>query len=155
VGVRRAEFVIETKNLTKRYGPVRALDNLTVGVHRGITGLLGPDGSGKTTLIKILVGLLRPTSGRALVALSGGVLGYAAYAFAPFIPRMVVEEPAVLKYLPANVNAQRLFHFLTSPSPRAAAPEVALSALSLLAVTALVLLLSTLVLRRIRGEYLG
>ena len=61
--------VIETVDLTKRYGPFVALDGLSLAVDRGqILGLIGPNGAGKTTTIKILVGLARPTSGVARVA---------------------------------------------------------------------------------------
>jgi ABC-2 type transport system ATP-binding protein len=61
--------VIETVDLTKRYGPFVALDRLSLAVDRGqILGLIGPNGAGKTTTIKILVGLARPTSGVARVA---------------------------------------------------------------------------------------
>jgi ABC-2 type transport system ATP-binding protein len=66
--------VIETRNLTKVYRDfwgrqkVRALKALDLEVRRGeIFGLLGPNGSGKTTTIKLLLGLLFPTSGQALV----------------------------------------------------------------------------------------
>lgn len=68
------DIVIETRNLTKVYRDfwgrqkVRALKALDLEVRRGeIFGLLGPNGSGKTTTIKLLLGLLFPTSGRALV----------------------------------------------------------------------------------------
>jgi ABC-2 type transport system ATP-binding protein len=68
------DVVIETRNLTKVYRDfwgrqkVRALKALDLEVRRGeIFGLLGPNGSGKTTTIKLLLGLLFPTSGRALV----------------------------------------------------------------------------------------
>src|SRR5438128_5462998 len=61
--------VIETKNLTKKYGELLALDRLTMSVEGGqILGFVGPNGAGKTTTIKILVGLARPTSGSATVA---------------------------------------------------------------------------------------
>jgi ABC-2 type transport system ATP-binding protein len=61
--------VVETKELTKKYGRVTALDRLTLSVDRGqILGFVGPNGAGKTTTIKILVGLARPTSGSATVA---------------------------------------------------------------------------------------
>src|SRR5438128_8911736 len=61
--------VIETKNLTKKYGELLALDRLTLTVERGqILGFVGPNGAGKTTTIKILVGLARPTSGSARIA---------------------------------------------------------------------------------------
>ena len=68
------EVVIETRSLTKVYRDfwgrqkVRALKALDLEVRRGeIFGLLGPNGSGKTTTIKLLLGLLFPTSGRAMV----------------------------------------------------------------------------------------
>jgi len=65
----RAEAVVETKELTKKYGRVVALDHLTLSVGRGqILGFVGPNGAGKTTTIKILVGLARPTSGSATIA---------------------------------------------------------------------------------------
>jgi ABC-2 type transport system ATP-binding protein len=61
--------VVETKELTKKYGKFLALDRLTMSVERGqILGFVGPNGAGKTTTIKILVGLARPTSGSAVVA---------------------------------------------------------------------------------------
>jgi ABC-2 type transport system ATP-binding protein len=63
------EVVVETKDLTKKYGKFVALDRLTMTVERGqILGFVGPNGAGKTTTIKILVGLARPTSGSASVA---------------------------------------------------------------------------------------
>src|SRR2546427_6782360 len=61
--------VVETKDLTKKYGSLVALDRLTLTVERGeILGFVGPNGAGKTTTIKILVGLARPTSGSAWIA---------------------------------------------------------------------------------------
>jgi ABC-2 type transport system ATP-binding protein len=61
--------VVETRELTKKYGKVVALDRLTLSVEQGqILGFVGPNGAGKTTTIKILVGLARPTSGSAQVA---------------------------------------------------------------------------------------
>ncbi len=63
------QAVVETKDLTKKYGGVVALDRLTLTVGRGqILGFVGPNGAGKTTTIKILVGLARPTSGSATIA---------------------------------------------------------------------------------------
>lgn len=61
--------MIETHDLTKRYGEVLALDRLNLKVGKGeIFGYIGPNGAGKTTTIKILVGLLKATSGKATVA---------------------------------------------------------------------------------------
>ena len=68
------DVVVETRNLSKVYRDfwgrqkVRALKALDLTIHRGeVFGLLGPNGSGKTTTIKLLLGLLFPTTGRALV----------------------------------------------------------------------------------------
>jgi ABC-2 type transport system ATP-binding protein len=61
--------VVQTRELSKRYGKLVALDRLTMTVERGqILGLVGPNGAGKTTTIKILVGLARPSGGTATVA---------------------------------------------------------------------------------------
>ena len=58
------DSVIQTDGLTKRYGRVLAVDQLSLEVPRGrIFGLLGPNGSGKTTLMSMLLGLVRPTAG--------------------------------------------------------------------------------------------
>jgi ABC-2 type transport system ATP-binding protein len=62
------ELVIETNNLTKRYGALTAVNKLNLKVQRGsIHGFLGPNGAGKTTTIKIIVGLLRPDEGTVKV----------------------------------------------------------------------------------------
>jgi ABC-2 type transport system ATP-binding protein len=62
------ELVIETSNLTKRYGALTAVNKLNLKVQRGsIHGFLGPNGAGKTTTIKILVGLLTPDEGNVKV----------------------------------------------------------------------------------------
>ena len=58
------DFVIETNGLTKRYGEVFAVDGLSMNVPRGqVFGLLGPNGSGKTTTMGMLLGLVKPTAG--------------------------------------------------------------------------------------------
>jgi ABC-2 type transport system ATP-binding protein len=62
------EIVIETHDLTKRYGSVMAVDRLNLTLRRGeVFGLLGPNGAGKTTTILMLLGLTEPTSGRVRV----------------------------------------------------------------------------------------
>lgn len=59
-----SDFVIETHGLTKRYGEVLAVDALSMNVPRGrVFGLLGPNGSGKTTTMGMLLGLVKPTAG--------------------------------------------------------------------------------------------
>lgn len=60
--------VIETQDLSKHYGPVIAVDGLTITLPKGeVFGLLGPNGSGKTTTILMLLGLTDPTSGTVRV----------------------------------------------------------------------------------------
>ena len=60
---------ISFHKLTKRYGPVLAVDDLSFDVPPGrVTGFLGPNGSGKTTTLRILLGLAAPTSGTATIA---------------------------------------------------------------------------------------
>ena len=59
------DLVIQTDGLTKRYGDILAVDELSMKVPRGhIFGLLGPNGSGKTTTMGMLLGLVKPTAGR-------------------------------------------------------------------------------------------
>ena len=61
-------FAIETKQLTKAYGSLKAVDSLDIAVEsREIFGLLGPNGAGKTTVISMLCTILKPTSGSATV----------------------------------------------------------------------------------------
>jgi ABC-2 type transport system ATP-binding protein len=61
--------VIEVQHLTKRYGPVTAVDDVSFTVERGeILGFLGPNGAGKTTTMRVLTGYMPPSEGRAIVA---------------------------------------------------------------------------------------
>ena len=66
---RRGRAAIEIQHLTKDYGAVRAVDQLSFSVDEGtITGFLGPNGSGKTTTLRCLLGLVSPTSGTTTIA---------------------------------------------------------------------------------------
>jgi ABC-2 type transport system ATP-binding protein len=58
---------IATQSLTRTFGPVTALSQLSVEMPHGVVGLVGANGAGKSTLIKILLGLLPPTSGTATI----------------------------------------------------------------------------------------
>src|ERR1700728_2016104 len=59
---------ISIRNLTRRFGPFTAVDNISLDIAAGqFFGFLGPNGAGKSTTIKMLTGLLAPTSGQMLV----------------------------------------------------------------------------------------
>ena len=95
-----AEPVVETKELTKKYGDFVALDRLTMAIERGqILGFIGPNGAGKTTTMRILATLLNPTWGEATVC------GYSIYTGAKDIRRAIVAgvdcaaEPRRIKRL--------------------------------------------------------
>lgn len=60
--------ILETKNLTKNFGGVRAVDDLSISIKKGtITGIVGPNGSGKTTLINLLSGMLSIDKGIIII----------------------------------------------------------------------------------------
>jgi ABC-2 type transport system ATP-binding protein len=61
------QVLLAAEGLTKRYGRVVALDDVSFTIHDGITGILGENGAGKSTAIKIFLGLVRPTTGTATV----------------------------------------------------------------------------------------
>jgi len=91
--------MLELKNLSKRYGVIRAVDDVTFRVKPGeILGYLGPNGAGKTTTIKILAGLLEPTSGS--IFYQGEDVRGKMTAFKRIIG-YVPEEPAVYPHLSA------------------------------------------------------
>ena len=59
--------IIEVEEVTKRYGSIIALDDLSLSFKRGINGFLGPNGAGKTTTLQILIGLIKPDAGKVSV----------------------------------------------------------------------------------------
>jgi ABC-2 type transport system ATP-binding protein len=84
--------LIVTEGLTKVYRRVTALEDLSLQVGRGeVYGLLGPNGSGKTTTIRLLLGLLRPTAGRATVA------GFDSWRSSLDVRRLVSYLPGELR----------------------------------------------------------
>jgi ABC-2 type transport system ATP-binding protein len=95
------DLIIETRGLTKRFGRLTAVDHLDLAVKRGsIFGLVGPDGAGKTTTLRMLCGAMAPTSGTALVAgfdvvrqteLARLQLGYMPQSFSLY-PDLSVQE---------------------------------------------------------------
>ena len=95
--------IIETVNLTKKYGELTALDNLNLEIEEGACfGFIGPNGAGKTTTIKILATLLKPTWGEARV--DGNVVGYQNPLIRPvigYVPDFMggYDDMVVLEYL--------------------------------------------------------
>ena len=59
--------IVQTENLSKWYGEVMGVNDITLTIHPGITGLLGPNGAGKTSLIKVMTGQLKPNQGEVKV----------------------------------------------------------------------------------------
>jgi ABC-2 type transport system ATP-binding protein len=94
--------VIEARSLAKRFGDVTAVDGVTFEIGTGeIYGILGPNGSGKTTTIRMLCGIMRPTSGTAIVAGVDVVqdpdgvkarIGYMSQAFGLYRDLTVIEN---------------------------------------------------------------
>ena len=89
---------IEIRGLTKRYGSLMAIENITFEVRRGeLFGLIGPDGAGKTTLFRLLATLLNPDDGVATVdgfdivgqynPKTGGIYAGAFFALSRFVGR--------------------------------------------------------------------
>jgi ABC-2 type transport system ATP-binding protein len=95
--------IVQTINLTKKYGNLKALDNLNLQIEPGeCFGYIGPNGAGKTTTIKILATLLQPTWGEARVC--GHVIGYESRKIRPLIGYVpdffgAYEDMAVREYL--------------------------------------------------------
>ena len=95
-----SDLVIRTDELTKRYGKILAVDGLSLEVPRGrIFGLLGPNGSGKTTTMGMLLGLVTPTSGS--FALFGGG---ARHQDSLRRVGAIVETPSFYPYLSGRAN---------------------------------------------------
>ena len=115
------ELAIETRGLTRRFGPLTAVNQLDLSIPTGsIYGFLGPNGSGKTTAIRMLCGLLTPSEGEARVlGLSVNTqseelrsrFGYMAQKFALYVELSVRENMEFM----GQIYGCLLY---TSPSPR-------------------------------------
>jgi ABC-2 type transport system ATP-binding protein len=108
------ELLVETTDLTKRYGPRAAVDHVGLHVRRGeVYGFLGPNGAGKTTTLRMLLGLVRPTSGtvRVLGAPPGDRAALARIG-------MLVESPAFYPYLSGRDNLRVVARYGGVPATR-------------------------------------
>ncbi len=110
----RRSLVIETEGLTKRYGPITAVNNLALRVRKGeVYGFLGPNGAGKTTTLRMLLGLIRPTSGTISMLDSE-----------PGTPRSLsavgsmIETPAFYPFLSGHDNLVMLARYSGTPTAR-------------------------------------
>jgi ABC-2 type transport system ATP-binding protein len=107
--------VVSTAELTRRFGPVTALDRLSIELpSAGVIGLVGPNGSGKSTLIRILLGLIRPTAG------SAAVLGSSIHEPRTYASRVgvLIESPAFIPTLSARANLVSLARLRRVPLDR-------------------------------------
>src|ERR1700731_4904434 len=100
-------MLLRTEHLTKTYGRHRALDDLNLEIAPGeVVGLLGPNGSGKTTALRLLLGFLRPSAGRATIG------GHDCW-------RDSVAARALVAYLPGelrlyeNMTGRQIIQFLS------------------------------------------
>lgn len=104
--VSSVELAVSTRGLTKRFGKQTAVDGIDLAVPRGaVYGFLGPNGSGKTTTIRMLLGLVTPTSGER--SLLGCPIPTAAQEALPRVGALV-EGPAFHPYLSGRSNLARL-----------------------------------------------
>ena len=94
---------ISATNLTKRYGRKAAVNDMSFEIQQGeIVGFLGPNGAGKTTTLRMLAGLIRPTSGRSQI-LDGRTPG-------PTLREVgtMIEEPSFYPYMTGRSNLKHI-----------------------------------------------
>ena len=109
------EYILETKNLEKKYGKIKILKNLNMHIPKGaIYGLIGKNGAGKTTLIRLISGLQKPTSGE-----------YTIYNISNNSPRIaearkriggIVETPSICLDMTAEDNLKEQYKIIGLPS---------------------------------------
>lgn len=101
-----SETILRVQNLTKVYGTRRVVDALTFEINRGeIFGFLGPNGAGKTTTVRMLFGLITPTSGTI------SILGYDMPAYRsqvlPYVGALI-ETPALYRHMSGRDNLRAI-----------------------------------------------
>jgi ABC-2 type transport system ATP-binding protein len=114
-GTSAASIVLD--KVSRWYGPVVAVNDITFALGPGITGLLGPNGAGKTTILHMLSGLLRPSNGRVLI---GGFTAWrnpSVYQFVGLVP----EREAVHAFLTGREFVEMAARLHKLPDPAAAA----------------------------------
>ena len=116
-----APIAIQITELVKSFGATLALDRITAQIAGGrLTGLVGPDGAGKTTLMRLLAGLMRPTHGHVVVAGCDTVkdrealayrVGYMPQRFGLYEDLSVLENMRLYAGLQGLVGAERQTRF--------------------------------------------
>ena len=116
-----APVAIQITDLVKSFGATTALDRITAQIAGGrLTGLVGPDGAGKTTLMRLLAGLMRPTQGHIVVAGCDTVsdrdalayrVGYMPQRFGLYEDLSVLENMRLYAGLQGLVGAERQSRF--------------------------------------------
>ena len=101
-----SEYIVETKELVKKFKDIKSVDNINLKIKYGeVYGFLGPNGAGKSTTIKMLLGLVKPTAGKIQV------LGKSIEENREEILRQVgalVESPSYYGHLTAYENLEIL-----------------------------------------------
>lgn len=116
--------MLSVENVTKKYGSITALEDISLTFEKGVYGLLAPNGAGKTTLIKMLVTLLFPTSGvirwegRDILSMGGdwrGMVGYLPQQFGyykSYSPRAFMTYMAALQCMDKKISGPRIDQLL-------------------------------------------
>ncbi len=102
--------IIQTQNLSKWYGNVLGLSDVTLQIEPGITGILGPNGAGKSTFLKLITGQIKPNIGRVMIHGQNIWNNYAMFAQIGFCPEQdsFYEELTGWQFL---TNLLKLNHF--------------------------------------------
>jgi lantibiotic transport system ATP-binding protein len=115
-------LAVASRRLTKRFGRNAAVDGIDLAIPRGsVYGFLGPNGSGKTTTIRMLLGLIRPSAGDH--DLLGETMPGSAQAVLPRVGSLV-EGPAFHPYLTGGANLHRLDAVSRTADPTTATARV-------------------------------
>jgi len=117
--------LLETRHVSKSYGPFRALDDVSISVREGeLLTIVGPNGAGKTTLVNLLTGLLQPTAGE-VVFLGSSIAGLGPVALAErglarafqliqIFPRLTVGETIAAAIVSVQRKRWRMFSRLAA-----------------------------------------
>lgn len=110
------EYIVETSNLSKRFGKDLAVEGLNMKISKGeIYGFLGPNGAGKTTTIRMLLGLMKPTSGR--IRIFGQDIKQQRKNILTKVGSLV-ENPSYYPHLTAYENLEALRKIIGVPKKR-------------------------------------